>query len=360
MQLTEKKRIIGLIDENEKVHDLVPIPEEVRDQFEAEWKAQQDVLIINRPEAGPVSREIAQTMPIEKMSFLILPLKLEGKRLGAVTVYVNGLDRYTKKHAEMLSLLNEPFAIAMSNALKHQEVLVLKEMLADDNQYLHRELLRISGDKIIGADAGLKGVMQMVMQVAPLNSPVLLLGETGVGKEVIANAIHYSSSRKNLPFIKVNCGAIPESLIDSELFGHEKGAFTGASVQKRGRFERAHRGTIFLDEIGELPPQAQVRLLRVLQNKEIERVGGTTSIPVDVRIISATHRNLDDMVRARLFREDLWFRLNVFPIMIPPVRQRKEDIPSLIQYFVEKKSKELKFRKPPVPAPGAVKQLGGL
>jgi len=184
-----------------------------------------------------------------------------------------------------------------------------------------------------------------------------LLGETGTGKEVFANAIHYSSPRKNGPFIKVNCGAIPETLLDSELFGHEKGAFTGAVSQKRGRFERANKGTIFLDEIGELPAPAQVRLLRVLQTKEIERVGGATSIPVDVRIISATNRNLQEMIASGRFREDLWFRLNVFPIMIPPLRQRREDIPALVHHLIERKSKELKLTGRPVLAPGAIDRL---
>ena len=187
----------------------------------------------------------------------------------------------------------------------------------------------------------------MVRQVAPLDSPVLLMGETGTGKEIIANAIHLGSQRKNNPYITVNCGAIPENLVDSELFGHEKGAFTGAISRKRGRFERAHSGTIFLDEIGELPPAAQIRLLRVVQQHEIERVGGTESIPVDVRIISATHQNLPEMVSKGTFREDLWFRLNVFPIMIPPLRQRVEDIPALVNHFVEKKSRELKLSERP-------------
>ncbi len=182
-------------------------------------------------------------------------------------------------------------------------------------------------------------------------------GETGTGKEVIANAIHYSSPRKDGPFIKVNCGAIPETLLDSELFGHEKGAFTGAISQKRGRFERADKGTIFLDEIAELPAQAQVRLLRVLQIKEIERVGGTTSIPVDIRIISATNRNLQEMIASGRFREDLWFRLNVFPIMIPPLRQRREDIPSLVHHFIDRKSKELKLAERRVLATGAIDRL---
>jgi transcriptional regulator with GAF, ATPase, and Fis domain len=199
--------------------------------------------------------------------------------------------------------------------------------------------------------------MEMVRQVAPIDSPVMLMGETGAGKEVIANAIHHLSSRKDGPFIKVNCGAIPDNLVDSELFGHEKGAFTGAIAQKRGRFERADKGSIFLDEIGDLPLQVQVRLLRVLQNKEIERVGGTSSIPVDVRITAATHRNLEEMVGSGQFREDLWYRLNTFPIMIPPLRQRKEDIPALVHHFIERKAKELRIHTPPAIAPETIEQF---
>jgi transcriptional regulator with GAF, ATPase, and Fis domain len=178
-----------------------------------------------------------------------------------------------------------------------------------------------------------------------------------VGKEVIANAIHHSSPRKDGPFIKVNCGAIPENLLDSELFGHEKGSFTGAITQKRGRFERADKGSIFLDEIGDMPLQAQVRLLRVLQHKEVERIGGTNPIPVDVRIIIATHRNLEKMIASGQFREDLWYRLNTFPIMIPPLRLRKEDIPALVHHFIEKKSKELKIHTPPSIASGTLERL---
>jgi transcriptional regulator with GAF, ATPase, and Fis domain len=180
-----------------------------------------------------------------------------------------------------------------------------------------------SVDEIIGADSGLKTVMEMVRQVAPLDSPVMIMGETGVGKEVVANAIHYSSPRAKGPFIKVNCGAIPDGLLDSELFGHQKGAFTGALRQKRGRFERAHMGTIFLDEIGELPPNAQIRLLRVIQHKEIERLGRHSNpMPVDVRIIAATHRNLELMISQGEFpRGPVVPVATCLPIMIPPLRQ---------------------------------------
>jgi transcriptional regulator with GAF, ATPase, and Fis domain len=317
----------------------------------------QKVAIFNRPELDAVARTMTQLVKKPNTSIMVLRLKIEDNRLGALVLYVDQKDQYAEEHAQMLSLLHDPFAIAMSNALKHEDVLNLKNMLADDIQYLNKELLRITGDEIIGENRGLQGVMEMVRQIAPLNSPALLLGETGVGKEVIANAIHYSSPRRHGPFIKVNCGAIPESLIDSELFGHEKGAFTGATAQKRGRFERAHNGTIFLDEIGDLPFKAQTRLLRVLQSKEIERVGGTESIPVDVRIISATHRNLEEMIALDHFREDLWFRLNVFPIIIPPLRQRKEDIPALVRHFLERKSGELNIHKIPDLAPGAISSL---
>jgi transcriptional regulator with GAF, ATPase, and Fis domain len=288
---------------------------------------------------------------------IVVLLKIEDRQAGALVLAAQGENRYSDEHARLLSLLREPFAIALSNALTHQELLRLKDMLVEDNLYLHREIRSLSGDEIIGSDFGLKEVMELARQVAPLDSPVLLLGETGVGKEIIAHAIHSLSPRRDGPFVVVNCGAIPETLIDSELFGHEKGAFTGALTQKRGRFERANRGTILLDEIGELPPPAQVRMLRVLQSKEIERVGGSEPIAVDIRIIAATHRNLKDMVKANQFREDLWFRLNVFPVRIPPLRERKEDIAALVHHFIVRKSKELRLLKPPVLAQGAIDRL---
>jgi transcriptional regulator with GAF, ATPase, and Fis domain len=324
----------------------------------SKWASMEEIRIINQPDSDPLLAEFFQTLGRTlDFSLMLMRLELEANRVGALSVFASGTDQYTDEHAKLLLLLHEPFAIAMANALEHQEVLRLKDILVDDNRYLQRQLLSFSGSEIIGADFGLKAVMNMVRQVAPLDSPVLLLGETGTGKEAIATAIHRFSPRREGPFIRVNCGAIPDSLIDSELFGHEKGAFTGAISQKRGRFERAHSGTIFLDEIGELPPQAQVRLLNVLQNREIERVGGTESIPVDIRILSATNRNLQAMVASGQFREDLWFRLNVFPIMIPPLRQRKGDIPALVHHFIEQKSVDLKLDVRPKLAPGALDRL---
>ena len=277
--------------------------------------------------------------------------------MGSFIALVQGEGRYTDEHLKAWGLVNEPAAIALANHQQYREVIRIKDLLADDKHYLQDELRKGIGGTLIGADYGLRTVMENVRLVAPLLSPVLLIGETGTGKEVIANAIHELSPKSNGPLIKVNCGAIPEMLADSELFGHEKGAFTGAIAQKRGRFERAHGGTIFLDEISELPPQVQVRLLRVLQEKEIERVGGNKTIKVDVRIVSATNRDLEELIEKGLFREDLFFRLNVFPILVPPLRERKNDIPILVHHFIHKKAREMVLPNIPIPAPGEIDRL---
>jgi formate hydrogenlyase transcriptional activator len=341
------------ISEGRKMDRITPLPQQVRARI-VEFTG---MSVINRPELEPGFQFMLGYYGRPDTSALVQLLEVEGQKLGALVVLAEGRNKFSDTHARLFALLKEPFAMALSNTLKHQEVLKLKDLLADDNRYLHRELLHLAGDEIVGQDFGLKKVMNLVRQVAPLKSPVLLLGETGVGKDVIANAIHFSSPRKDGPFVKVNCGAIPETLLDSELFGHEKGAFTGALSQKRGRFERAHLGTIFLDEIGELPPQAQVRMLRVLQYKELERLGGTHPVSVDIRLIAATNRNLEQMVKERQFREDLWFRINVFPIRIPSLRERREDIPALVHHFVKRKSRELKLPESPALARGALDRL---
>ncbi|MBT6502035.1 MAG: sigma 54-interacting transcriptional regulator [Deltaproteobacteria bacterium] len=290
-------------------------------------------------------------------SLLFLRLRIEGVLQGSLILRADGANRFTEAHLQLFGMLKDPWTIVMINNRQYQELVRLKEILADDNRYLHKELQRLAGNEIVGVEKGLKNVVTLARQVAPLNSPALLLGETGVGKEVIAAAIHESSNRREGPFIKVNCGAIPDTLIDSELFGHEKGAFTGAVSQMRGRFERADEGTIFLDEIGELPLQAQVRMLRILQEQTIERVGGSESVKVNIRIIAATHRDLKRMVSQGSFREDLYYRLNVFPIIIPPLRHRKSDIADLALYFIRKKSLELGRYSTPILAPGAEQKL---
>src|SRR6185369_5203624 len=217
----------------------------------------------------------------------------------------------------------------------HDELSLLKNQLEAENVYLQQELqLDPTFGEIVGQSDAIKYVLFKVTQVAPTDTTVLITGETGTGKELVARAIHGSSTRKNRAFIKVNCGALAPSLIESELFGHEKGAFTGAGVRKLGRFELASGGTIFLDEIGELPLELQVKLLRVIQEGEFERLGGSKTIKADVRIIAATNRNLKFEVDNGRFREDLWYRLNVYPITVPPLRQRKEDIPLLVEHFV--------------------------
>jgi len=333
----------------------ISIPLEIRPFVE---RPDVQTLVVERAGMHPTARPwISKGLLDKDSSLLILRLIVGGDIVGAVIFLARESGIFSQEHAELISQLREPFAIALSNSIRYQELLKLKDILIEDNRFLREELRQVAGEEIIGADFGLRGVMEMVRQVAPLPSPVLLLGETGAGKEVIAEAIHHLSPRKDGPFVKVNCGAIPESLMDSELFGHEKGAFTGALSLKRGRFERAHGGTIFLDEAGELHPEAQVRLLRVLQEKEIERVGGTEPIKVDIRVIAATNRNLEAIVKEGKFREDLYFRLKVFPIAIPPLRNRKDDIPSLVHHFVQKKSREIGLRGIPTLAPGALDLL---
>ncbi len=290
-------------------------------------------------------------------SMLSVRLVTSDKVLGAITFINDHSGAFNQEHADLVALVRDPFAIAFSNSLRYNELNEMKELLADDNMFLRDEIRQTLGDEIIGSDFGLRSVMELVRDVAPLASPGLLLGETGTGKEIIAAAIHKLSNRNNGPFIKVNCGAIPDNLIDTELFGHEKGAFTGAISMRKGRFERSHSGTIFLDEIGELTPESQVRLLRVLQEKEIERVGATESIKVDIRVIAATHRNLEEMIANGKFREDLYFRLKVFPIPMPALKERKGDITSLVQHFMVKKCREMGLHNIPSIAHGAFERL---
>lgn len=303
---------------------------------------------------------------------LIVPLKSAEHLTGVLLLVVAAGKHFEKTHVRTAEALREPFSVALENDHRVHELEGLRETAeADRRSLLTRLGRRELNESVVGAESGLKPVMERVAMVAPSDVPVLILGETGTGKEVIARAIHHRSSRGAAPFIRVNCGAIPHELIDSQLFGHEKGSFTGAGEMRQGWFERADGGTLFLDEIGELPLPAQVRLLRVLQDGFMERVGGQQPIRVDVRIVAATHRDLASMVRTKEFREDLWYRLAVFPILLPPLRERKDDIRELAEHFAERAA--TRFGLPAVPPtvehiailtsydwPGNIRELGAV
>lgn len=287
----------------------------------------------------------------------IVPLQSRGGAAGSLVVAAPVGERLTHKHDEMLAMLQEPLAVALENDRRLHELAALREAAEADRRSLLRRMGRQDiQERIVGEQAGLAPVMRRIDLVSISDAPVLILGETGAGKEVVARAIHTRSDRKHGPFIRVNCGAIPSELIDAQLFGHEKGSFTGATETRQGWFERADGGTLFLDEIGELPLEAQIRFLRVLQDAFIERVGGHEPIHVDVRVVAATHRDLAAMVRDGRFREDLWYRIAVFPILLPPLRERLADIPELAAHFAERAAH--KFGLPPaMPTATDVKAL---
>jgi formate hydrogenlyase transcriptional activator len=267
-------------------------------------------------------------------SYVLCPLIVRGRMIGAIHYFDQEPREYAREEVELFCEIAELAATALSNALAYREIDKLREKLQEENLALRENIADISGfEELVGSSAGLKKALAAIEKVAATDSTVLILGETGTGKELIAKAIHRKSRRSSRPMVKVNCAAVPESLIASELFGHERGAFTGAIQRRIGRFEMAHQSTLFLDEIGELPLDTQVTLLRVLQEREFERVGGTQTIHSDVRVIAATNRNLERAIAEGRFREDLFYRLNVFPIEAPPLRERRDDIPLLVEYF---------------------------
>ena len=271
-----------------------------------------------------------------------LPLLNRERAIGTLTIGSRRESAFDKRDVEMLSKIAGQIAAAVDNALAFRQISELRDRLQEEKQYLQEELnTEHSFDDIIGESTGLMKVLKQVETVAPTAATVLIEGETGTGKELIARAVHRLSNRNERPFIKLNCAAIPGGLLESELFGHEKGSFTGAIAQKIGRLELADGGTLFLDEVGELPLELQPKLLRALQEKEIERIGGTRTISVDVRLVAATNRNLRQMVADKQFRSDLFYRLHVFPVAVPALRQRREDIPLLVRYFVDKHSRKL-------------------
>jgi transcriptional regulator with GAF, ATPase, and Fis domain len=285
------------------------------------------------------------------------PLRGEAGSIGFLVFTARRGTHFEKTHAALAQALLDPFAAALANDARLRDLETREAAAEADRRSLLSRLGRQDlQETIVGADAGFRPVVERARLVARSDVPVLILGETGSGKEVVARAIHTHSRRTGGPFLRVNCGAIPHGLIDSELFGHERGSFTGAEGQRKGWFERADGGTLFLDEVGELTPPAQVRLLRILQDGSFERVGGQRALHVDVRIVAATHRDLRAMVTDGRFREDLWYRIAVFPIQIPPLRDRPEDIPALATHFALRAA--TRFGTPPrVPSPAQMEQL---
>jgi formate hydrogenlyase transcriptional activator len=279
-----------------------------------------------------------------------IPLANLGRALGLLAIAPTAKRPYDANDIEFLTQVADQIAIAIHEARAYDEISEQRNRLAQEKLYLEEEIRSEMGfERIIGSSPALQHVLQLVETVAPCDSTVLLLGETGTGKELIARAIHAHSPRKERTFVKLNCAAIPTGLLESELFGHEKGAFTGAITQKVGRMELADQGTLFLDEVGDIPTEIQPKLLRVLQEREFERLGSTHTRKVNVRLVAATNRNLEEMVADREFRTDLYYRLNVFPICIPPLRDRKEDIPLLVSYFVQKCATQMQKRIDTIP-----------
>ena len=258
---------------------------------------------------------------------------------------------FSPEEIELLGEVAKQIAIAVENAQAYREITELKDRLAKEKLYLEEEIrTEHNFEEIVGESAALRRVLKEVETVAPTDSTVLIRGETGTGKELIARALHELSPRRERTFVKINCAAIPTGLLESELFGHEKGAFTGAITQKIGRFELAHQGTLFLDEVGDIPPELQPKLLRVLQEQEFERLGSTRTIRVDVRLVAATNRDLAQMVADGQFRSDLYYRLNVFPVVLPPLRERRDDIPRLVRHFAQKFARRMGRRIETIPA----------
>ncbi len=271
---------------------------------------------------------------------LIGPLNLAAGPIGLAILLARPPHRFAERHLHMLEALLEPFTVWLENDRRLRELSTLREAAEADKRSLLSRLGRHDiSETIVGAETGLKSVLQRVDLVARTDAPVLIMGETGSGKEVVARTIHERSRRVAGPFLRVNCGAIPTELVDSELFGHERGSFTGAIGDRKGWFERADGGTLFLDECGELPLAAQVRLLRILQDGTFERVGGEGSTTVDVRVVAATHRDLQAMVADGRFRQDLWYRMAVFPLTLPPLRDRVQDIPAMAAHFALRAAK---------------------
>jgi formate hydrogenlyase transcriptional activator len=314
--------------------------------------------VLNRLDPAKMPPEMYAKASGEGMnSFCDIRLVNRNRSLGVLGLASRHENAFDEDEVAFLTQVAHQVAIAMENALAYGEIADLKDKLAQEKLYLEDEIRgEMDFEGIVGQSSALRNVLRLVETVAPSDSTVLLLGETGTGKELIARAIHDRSRRKDRTFVKLNCAAIPTGLLESELFGHERGAFTGAISQKLGRLELADQGTLFLDEVGDIPLEIQPKLLRALQEREFERLGSTRTKKVNVRLVAATNRDLDKMIEDREFRSDLYYRLNVFPIRIPPLRERPEDIPLLVRYFAQKYERRMEKTIESIPA-AALKTL---
>jgi formate hydrogenlyase transcriptional activator len=332
------------------------IREEMEVPYEGATKAAIDSLrpvIVNQQYKSELSAEAYHQFVGDEgfKSKCMVPVVSRGRAVGLLGLARRAENAFREEDADFLVQVAGQIAIAIENACAYREISELKDKLAQEKLYLEEEIrTELNFEQIVGNSAALQRVLQLVDTVAPGDSTVLLLGETGTGKELIARAIHEHSRRQGRTFVKLNCAAIPSGLVESELFGHEKGSFTGAIAQKPGRLELADQGTLFLDEVGDIPLDVQPKLLRVLQEREFERLGGTHTRKVNIRLVAATNRNLEQMIANREFRSDLYYRLNVFPIQIPPLRERREDIPLLVRYFVQKFARQMQKQIDTIPA----------
>ncbi len=315
------------------------------------WQTQQPLITANLAEDTRWPKIAERVRPLGIHSSCELPLTTARRRLGTLVLASKQPSAYDEADVDFLQLVVKQVAVAVENALAFHEIEALKDQLAKEKAYLEEEA-RTEHDfgEIVGESPALRRALKQAETVAATDSTVLIRGETGTGKELIARALHELSPRKARTFVKLNCAAIPTGLLESELFGHEKGAFTGAISQKVGRFELAHQGTLFLDEVGDIPPELQPKLLRVLQEQEFERLGGTKTIKVDVRLVAATHRDLAAMVAESRFRADLYYRLNVFPVALPPLRERPDDVPRLVRHFTQRFARRMGRRIESIPS----------